>query len=156
MLARNPPGRRRRGATMVEAALVLPITFFLIFAIVIGGVGVFRYQQVAALAREGARYASTHGGDFRRDAGLPVGNAQAWRQDVYTNGILPFAGGLDADQLMFNATWSTGDNFPVRVISSNGATVGNVVTVTVTYQWIPPILTDGVTLTSTSVMPMSY
>jgi hypothetical protein len=57
--------RRQLGAraavTAVECAIVLPVTFFLLFALVVGGMGVFRYQEVATLAREGARYASTHG-----------------------------------------------------------------------------------------------
>ena len=41
---------RRRGTTTVEFAITCPIVFFLVFATIIGGLGVFRYQQVAALA----------------------------------------------------------------------------------------------------------
>ena len=55
---------RRRGATMVECAVVLPITFFLVFAIIVGGLGVFRYQQAATMARDGARYVCVHGSQY--------------------------------------------------------------------------------------------
>ena len=50
---------RRRGTTTLEFAITCPIVFFLVFAIIVGGLGVFRYQEVAALAREGARYGIT-------------------------------------------------------------------------------------------------
>ena len=51
--------------------------------------GVFRYQEVATLAREGARYASTHGYQYRKDAGQAIGTASDWQDDIYTNGIKP-------------------------------------------------------------------
>ena len=47
--------------------MVLPIVLFLFMGLVIGTSGVFRYQEVATLAREGARYASTHGGNYQRE-----------------------------------------------------------------------------------------
>ena len=36
----------------------------LMICIIIGGMGVFRYQQVAGLAREAARYACVHGSEW--------------------------------------------------------------------------------------------
>ena len=44
------------------------------------------------------------------------------------------------------------------VVMQNGKNVfiKNSVTVTVTYQWIPEVFGVGVTLTSTSTMPMSF
>ena len=54
----------------MECAIVLPVTFFLLFSLFVGALGIFRYQEVATLAREGARYASTHGYQYRKDAGL--------------------------------------------------------------------------------------
>ena len=47
----------RCGATLVETALVLPVLFLFIYGMVIGGIGVFRHQVLASLAREAARYA---------------------------------------------------------------------------------------------------
>jgi len=40
----------RQGATTVEFAVVAPATFILLLGIVVGGMGVFRYQEVAHLA----------------------------------------------------------------------------------------------------------
>src|SRR5689334_21523040 len=85
----------RRGTTTIEFAFTCPIAFFLIFAIIVGGLGVFRYQQVAAAAREGARYASVHGGWYQEDTGKPA----ATPSDVYTNAILPAANALDPSHL---------------------------------------------------------
>ena len=52
---------RRRGAAAVEFAAVAPVLILLLFGTVVGGLGIFRYHQVATLAREAARYASVRG-----------------------------------------------------------------------------------------------
>lgn len=67
--------RRRSGTTLVESAFVYPLLFFIFLSMIIGGIGVFRYQEMAALAREASRYASTHGAQYRKDAGLGTGTA---------------------------------------------------------------------------------
>ena len=59
--------QRRTGASVVEGAFVYPITFLLLLAIMVGGLGIFRFQEVAHLAREAARYASTHGGQYQAE-----------------------------------------------------------------------------------------
>ena len=64
LLSRRQP---RSGATLVESAIIYSAAFTLLFGLVIGGLGIFRYQEVAHLAREGARYASTHGGKYTED-----------------------------------------------------------------------------------------
>ncbi len=56
--------RKRTGVYTVEAAFVFPITFFLLLIIVIGSLGVFRYQECAYLARMGTRYGSVHGDNY--------------------------------------------------------------------------------------------
>ena len=71
MYLRSP---KRSGATVVESAVVYPTTFLLLLSLVIGAMGVFRYQEVASLARAAARYASTHGAEYRKDAGMGVGS----------------------------------------------------------------------------------
>jgi len=50
----------RRGQTMVELALILPLFLSVLFGIVILGMGVFYQQQVTNAAREAARYASVN------------------------------------------------------------------------------------------------
>ena len=56
---RNRPDRR--GAAALEAAVVYPVAMLLLIGTVVLGIAVFRYEQLQALAREGARYASVHG-----------------------------------------------------------------------------------------------
>src|SRR5215475_16070086 len=97
--------RPRNGATVLECAIVLPIALFLFIALVIGTTGVFRYQETATLAREGARYASTHGYQYRKDAGMTMGTAEVWRTDIYENGIKPKIVGLDPADLTVTVAW---------------------------------------------------
>ena len=61
----------RAGMTAVESAVVFPLTLLMIIGVVVGGLGVFRYQEVSHLAREATRYASTHGGQYQID-GMPA------------------------------------------------------------------------------------
>src|SRR5260370_33870565 len=63
MMLRNKT-RKRSGAYAVEAAFVFPIVFFLILAILIGSLGIFKYQECSYLARMGTRYGSTHGDSY--------------------------------------------------------------------------------------------
>ena len=146
---------RRRGATAVEVALVLPVLFIFIMGIVVMGLGIYRYEQVAALAREGARYASVHGTQYAAD----TGNAAATAADVYNNAILPLAIGLAAADLTYSVTWNT-TNSPTSYNPNStppGAPLQNTVSVTVTYRWTPEMYVAGpINLNSTSVMPMAY
>src|SRR5439155_8291070 len=86
-----------RGTTTIEFAITCPIAFFVIFAIIVGGLGIFRYQQVAAAAREGARWASVHGGQYAQETKNPA----ATPSDIYTNAILPAANALDPSHLNY-------------------------------------------------------
>jgi hypothetical protein len=54
-------GRGRRGQALVEFALVAPLFFLLLFAIIEGGRFVFYYEALNSATREGARYAIIHG-----------------------------------------------------------------------------------------------
>jgi Flp pilus assembly protein TadG len=143
--------QKRSGAAVVEMAIVLPVMLLLVFALIIGGMGIFRYQQVANLAREGARYASVHGTQYA----LETGNAAATPTDVYNNAILPQVIGLDLSQLNYSVTWNA-SNSPVNPTNFETPS-GNTVTVKVTYTWIPEWFFIGpFNLTSSSTVPMSY
>jgi Flp pilus assembly protein TadG len=156
---------RRRGATAVEAAFVLPVAFMLIIGMVVLGMGIFRYQQMASLAREAARYASAHGSLYYRATG---NNYQA--ADIYNNSIKPMAVGLNLSNLTYQIQWGTytsgswvwtnwgsSSSSPPTSTTSGGATLYNGVQVTVTYTWMPELYIAGpINLTSTSVMPMSF
>lgn len=53
--------RHSRGQAMVEFALVAPIFFLLLFAIIEGGRFIFYYETLNNATREGARYAIVNG-----------------------------------------------------------------------------------------------
>jgi Flp pilus assembly protein TadG len=146
------PSLRRRGATVVECAIVYPVLFLFLLGLAVGGAGIFRYQEVASLAREAARYASTHGANYRSDAGLPVGTASDWSADVYNNSISPNMVALDPNSLSYSVTWPPVINLP----ASSDNWPGSQVTVTVTYLWFPEVYLVGpITLSSTSSMPIT-
>jgi len=147
------PIRRRRGVVSVEAAVVFPVTLLILLGLVVGGMGIFRYQQVAWLAREGARYASVRGTEYKKD----VSGAQAaTAQSVYDNAILPNATAMDPSRLGYSVTWNQ-NNSPYTVTTDFERPVGNTVSVTVTYTWMPEIFFIGpITLSSTSTLPMAY
>jgi Flp pilus assembly protein TadG len=156
---KSPSKRPRRGATVVEFAVIAPVALLLLIGFAVLAMGVYRYQQVAWLAREGARYASTHGAQYRADHRLPVGDATLWSQEIRDNWILPFSTALDASRLSVSASYSAGNN---RANASNsetgfGSTIDNTVTLTVSYEWVPEgFLTSPLTLTSTASAPMAY
>jgi Flp pilus assembly protein TadG len=138
--------------TVLESALVFPVTFLLMFGLIVGGLGVFRYQEMASLARRAARYASVHGTQYAKD----TGNSAATPDDIYNNAIKPYAVSLDLTKLTYTVSYNT-SNSPGTVGVQNGDVVNmrNTVTVTIQYYWVPEALLGGITLTSTAVMPMS-
>ncbi|HWG41906.1 MAG TPA: TadE/TadG family type IV pilus assembly protein [Gemmataceae bacterium] len=143
---------RRAGFAATESIVILPILMLLIIGTVVGGYGVFRYQQIAMLAREGARYASVHGGQYQQD----TGNTSATAQDVYNNGIAPYATNLDRSQLTYSVSWNSG-NTPYSMSGEYEKPTGNTVTVTINYNWVPELYLVGpITLSSTSTVPMAY
>jgi Flp pilus assembly protein TadG len=145
--------RPRSAAAAVEFAAVGPTTFVVLLALLVGGLGIFRYQQVARLARDASRWASVHGTDYAKDTGNPAATPQA----VYNQVIAPNATGLDPNHLTYSVTWNTSNSpYHTATVNNQQVNVANTVTVTVTYQWIPEALLGGITLTSTSVSVMSY
>lgn len=92
----------RRGTHVVECAVIYPVTFFFIFAIIFGAMGIFRYQEMATFAREATRYGSTHGAQYRKDAGQSIGTGGSSREAVGSTSP------LDVSQSPYNASpWNT-------------------------------------------------
>ena len=133
-------GSRRKGAHVPECAIAYGITALLVFGTIIGGLGVFRYQEVAALAREGARYASVHGAQYQQSTGKPAATASS----VYQNAILPKAVALDPNRITYSVNWNP-DNHQ-----------GSTVTVTVNYQWVPEAFLPTMNLSCTSTAVVLY
>ena len=153
----------RRGALAVEGAIVFSVWFVVMLALIVGGIGVFRYQQVACLAREGSRWASVHGSDWQAEQGVSASS----QNDVLQQAVLPLAVGMDPSAISIEvqfidrvagkvSAWDTVSHPPVGVDGANN-NVTNRVRVTVTYQWTPGALMGGpLYLTSTSEMLMWY
>ena len=125
---------RRRGVVLAETAVVYSVALLLLIGMIIAGLGVFRYQQLSALAREGARWASVHGPTYQSEQNKSAPTSD----DVYTNAIAPKMVGLDPTQVSYALSTTT-----------------NTVTVTLSYQWVPEAFFGPVTLTSTSTMPIT-
>ncbi|MCI0460168.1 MAG: pilus assembly protein [Gemmataceae bacterium] len=154
-----PPRGRRAGATVVEFALIGPMLLVLVLGFAVLATGVYRYQQIAYLAREGTRYASTHGAQYRADNRLPPGDQATWTQEIRDQAILPQSTALNPQQVTVTASWSTGNNQANAGASTTSfqSTTPNTVTVTVTYRWVPEAFIPGYfILRSTATAPMAY
>jgi len=142
--------KNRRGSGLVEFALVAPTLFVLLLGTVIGAIGIFQYQQVAQLAREGSRYASVHGNYYSSNSYTTTQAAT----DINTHAIAPYASGLNTSKL------NGGNGYPT-VTWLNGflpatTSTANTVKVKVTYTWAPQIyFGPAVTFSSTSVAVVS-
>jgi hypothetical protein len=139
---------------VVECAFIYPTLFLLVLGLLVGAAGIFRYSQLASLTREAARYASVHGAQYAQELNVTAPTPA----DIYNNVVLPMAVGFDTSQLNYSITYNT-SNSPYHTIldaNNNVIPIQNTVTVTLTYQWVPEGFLGGVTLSSTSVMPMFY
>ena len=150
---------RRDGAVLVEAALVYPIVFMIVFGIIIMGLNTFRYHQVAHIAREASRWASVRGGQYEKE----TGNLAATPSDIFREVILPHSGGMHQSDIGYTVTWSNDDNRPTYTTKVINPTTGlletvsraNTVTVTVSHSWDTGIF-GRMTVDSTSVNVISY
>jgi Flp pilus assembly protein TadG len=143
--------QQRKGAILLESAVAYPILLVLMIAIIVLGLAVFRYQQVAHMAREGSRFAAVKGALYGKETGLPP----VTQTDVY-NHIVPHGAGMDPNGITCAVSWTT-SNAQTTSQTVNGVivTTANTVTVTVTYMWNAPLF-GPIPVSSTSVMPMSY
>jgi Flp pilus assembly protein TadG len=154
--------RARMAAAALESAVVLPVMFFLLLFLIVGGMLVFRYQQVACQAREAARWACVRGGDYQRD----LNQLSPTQQQIMNQSVLPLAEGMDPNSLTIQVQWidrgtnvaQDWDSAPkdVKSITPLGEYVSNSVRVTITYVYSPGILMGSVSLQSVSELPMAY
>jgi hypothetical protein len=172
----------RSAVALVECALVYPLTFLFVVALIITAQGVARYQEVAALARAGSRYASAHGAQYRKDVGLPIGSPgtsitsgklasttnglfwyavdptqdsgtdTSWAGDTYDTAVRPKLVSLDPSYLTFHVGYPPVINQSTKPDNWPGSQVS----VTVTYQWLPDLFLVGpINLSSTSSLPIT-
>jgi Flp pilus assembly protein TadG len=166
---------RRRGVHALESAYVYGLLMVLLAGLIVLGMGVFRYQEMAYLAREAARFAAVHGGQYQQEnaAAINAGTLPNVDDNYLTQNIIKAqAVVLDPSKLTvkvnFNMssgsydwddTADNGQRWPSSQKTINGTNYNetNTVSVTVSYQWFPEWFFVGpITLTSTSVMPMCY
>ena len=142
MLARKKGRPVRRGMSIVEAAVVYPVTILLLLGSIVLGLGVYRYSELQALSREGARYASVHGPQYAADSGQPYATSSTVLTYIETLAV-----GLQNNYLTCTVTWS-----PSPPTTSTPSTVS----VQLSYSWVPEGYFQTATFTSTSVMPVTY
>jgi Flp pilus assembly protein TadG len=157
-----PTTRKRRAALAVETAIVLPVMLFLLLMLIIGGIGVFRYQQAACLAREGARWGSVRGSAYALD----IDDAAVTQDDILQNAVLPLAVGMDTSKITMTAelvdgeygtvtAWDSSRKSPLTLAKTTNLGVTNRIRVTVNYQWAPGVLIPGsINMSSVSEIPM--
>jgi Flp pilus assembly protein TadG len=153
----------RRAAVALEAAIVYPVLFVLLFGLIVGGMGVYRSQMVARMAREAARYASVRGGYYTLD----TGQTSPTQAQIIQTIVAPLAAAMDTTQLTVVVEvvdgvsgtvtpWDSSGKWPTS-LNASGQPVANAVRVTITYNWVPEVLLGSpVTLQSISQTPLSF
>jgi hypothetical protein len=106
--------RCRRGQALVEFALVAPLFFLLLFAIIDFGRYVYYVQVLNNAAREGARYAIVHGPEGIPSTGPPddpSGAAVEARVRTFLVGV------IDGGSLTITPSWPQGTNARGNTVS---------------------------------------
>jgi Flp pilus assembly protein TadG len=107
--------RRRRGTSVTELAMVLPVVLVFVFGAIDFAQVMFAYGTVSDAARAGARYAIAHGAASSQPAG-PTAN------DANVAAVVQFyAFGLGSSNVTATSTWTLGTNAigsPVNVTAS--------------------------------------
>jgi Flp pilus assembly protein TadG len=147
-------GNRRRGAAMVEAAIILSVFLTLVLGMIDLGLAVFRQQRVSEVARQLVRKAivqgqfaptSLNGGPWGPTTYTGTGSST----DAISTSVQPYMGGLDPSQVNLKVVWTNGNN-----------NVESTVQVTVTTTWTPifSYIFGGSTrtLSAESTMPIAH
>jgi hypothetical protein len=153
---------RRRAALAVESAIVYTVMFLMILGLLVGGLGIFRYQQVAWLSQEGARRTCVRGADFQLET-MQTPPTQAQIRDelvALTAGLDPAALTVEVwlvDGLTGQATAWDSSSKSVLATAPSGEKATNRLRVVVRYQWIPETGISGpILLGCNSEVPMAF
>jgi hypothetical protein len=161
------PSRQRRGQTLVETALILPLFIATVSAIMTFGLWIFYQQQIANVARETARYAAVHSASScfpvtgwlePNPAAIPDGAGACGSDSVgagwpaMTAHARTFAFGMDASQVQVTACWSGYHDFGNPAIYDAGPIFANDGVTSNT--WVDCTMDGGTNpLTDTSSLP---
>jgi Flp pilus assembly protein TadG len=113
--------RAEQGQDLVEFALILPLLLLLLLGIIEFGIAIFRYNSVANVGREIARYGVVHPKTDDLDAFIYTDGSKT----AYTEGIRRWTRGLDHD---------VGTLDIVYVLNNPDSFLDSTVQVTVTYE----------------------
>ena len=156
---------RRSGAAAVEGALIMSAMLMLTLGMIIGAMGVYRYNELAHLSHDCARFASVHGTTYASEnsaaiaastTGYPTVDLTYLQNYVKNRAVLCKSSKFTTISIQVvsssgSADWSLTNN----AITSNGDQ--NLVQVKLVYAWTPEAwFTQSVNLTHTAVLPMSY
>jgi Flp pilus assembly protein TadG len=123
----------RTGATVVECAIVAPVTFLMVLGIVICGLGIFRMHQIEHLSESAARWAALRGPRYQKRTGAK----ELTSQDILNNFILPKAVSLRKSAVTCDLQWSADKS---------------TVTVDLRYQWTPETFWSPITFRSATTV----
>lgn len=140
----------RRGAAMVEAAIVLPVFLMLVLGLLDLAGAAYRYNLVSELARRGVREAIVHGSQAppKRVALGP----QTWTATAAAAGDVPTAirgllAGIEPAEVTIRLDWVDGGNAPADRVRC---------TVTLPYRGATFLLSGRqITLRATSTMAIA-
>ncbi|QFU21116.1 pilus assembly protein [Shewanella eurypsychrophilus] len=140
-LFNTKPSKYQKGVAAVEAAIVAPIFFLLLFAILDGARMIFAYGAVAHAAREGVRYAVVRGAEAGDDL-RRVGDSPTTDEKIEAHVLLR---AQPLEQIRVITTWEEDAN------QLKDQSAGRVVQVQIQHDFEPvsPFL-PAITLTSTS------
>jgi Flp pilus assembly protein TadG len=166
MRLRTNAARPRKATSMIEGAFALPVFLLVLLGTIVGGVAVFRHQQLSALSRAGARWASCHGATYQQDYGAPTGDVHGFIRSKLV-GIDPATVTIRVMHLSFGDTVPTGSlinnwgSSSRRVYSDRGDGTQERcrVAVEIVFPWTPEVPLLGIppiNLSARSVMQMEY
>jgi hypothetical protein len=143
----RPERRQSIGQALAEFALVAPLFFLLLFAIIEGGRFIFFYEALNNATREGARYAIVHGsnsscpsGPMPPGASTPGGCYDATGANVVQR-VKDSAFGLLGSGVTVTPTWGA---------LGNGREADVEVTASFTYATLVPVPLPAITITAES------
>lgn len=150
-LGRFRPSPDRRGQSLVEFAIVLPIFLILVMAIADLGLAVFSYNSITNAAREGARLAIVN------QDGASITARATSQAHVARNPVVTF----HFYQAAADGTPDVANPCPIGASSYIAVGCLAVVTFAGDYQPITPIIGNivfggGVTFTAETVLPVEF
>jgi Flp pilus assembly protein TadG len=103
----------RRGAVLVEGAIVLTVFLFLILGTLDLGLATFRYNSLSQAARQGARQAAVHGALATSAMGNWGPTSYSGTADdgsVYAQAVSPMLAGFNLSNVSITVQWIDGGN----------------------------------------------